>query len=153
MEVIVAGINHKSASLDIRECLAITHEDMPTSLHTLKNRAGLDEVVIVSTCNRIEVYAAVKEDASNAPKRISYSNVHSSPSAHMPSCVFITIVTPAESVMVPDQVVVSVLQVESDARETRTNAQLEPSLTSCVLTMMLPTESPRISVSEDRPWY
>ncbi|MHC4662899.1 MAG: glutamyl-tRNA reductase [Planctomycetota bacterium] len=73
MAIIVVGINHKSASLDIRECLALSYEDMPSALHAIGNKAELNEIVIVSTCNRVEVYASVTEEPKVASKRIEKS--------------------------------------------------------------------------------
>lgn len=56
MHIIVVGINHKSASIDLRERLAFKRETLPDSLQKLKQSVGLSEAAILSTCNRIEVY-------------------------------------------------------------------------------------------------
>ncbi|TET38796.1 MAG: glutamyl-tRNA reductase [Planctomycetota bacterium] len=69
VEVFIAGINHKSASLDVRECLALSYEDIPPVLHALRKTAELEEAVIVSTCNRVEIYGAAAVEPDSAPER------------------------------------------------------------------------------------
>jgi glutamyl-tRNA reductase len=56
MTVLALGINHKSASVELRERLAFTPERMPEALQTIQNDAGCEEGVILSTCNRTEIY-------------------------------------------------------------------------------------------------
>lgn len=56
MSVVAIGLNHKTASVELRERLAFTPESLPIALQELKEQQILDEVVIVSTCNRTELY-------------------------------------------------------------------------------------------------
>lgn len=56
MTVLALGINHKSASVELRERLAFTPERLPEALKTIKAQASCDEAVILSTCNRTEIY-------------------------------------------------------------------------------------------------
>lgn len=56
MTVLALGINHKSASVELRERLAFTPERLPEALQTVQKNAGCDEAVILSTCNRTEIY-------------------------------------------------------------------------------------------------
>ena len=60
MKIIVAGLNHKSAPLDIREKLAFDATEIVTALRQLKNRFHEAEFVLLSTCNRVELYSASK---------------------------------------------------------------------------------------------
>lgn len=53
----VLGINHATAPIDIREKLSVSDARAAEQLHFLKERAGLDEIVLLSTCNRTEAYA------------------------------------------------------------------------------------------------
>ncbi|MDQ4025897.1 MAG: glutamyl-tRNA reductase, partial [Actinomycetota bacterium] len=59
MAIVVAGLNYKSAPIALLERLAIPHDRLPKALGELSNRAHVLEGVILSTCNRVEVYAAV----------------------------------------------------------------------------------------------
>lgn len=57
MELIVVGINHKTAPVNIREKVAFAPEQMGHALNDLKSSESLKEVAILSTCNRTEIYA------------------------------------------------------------------------------------------------
>ena len=54
----ILGINHKTAPVALREKVAFSEERLLAALHTLRQETGVAEVVILSTCNRTEVYWA-----------------------------------------------------------------------------------------------
>lgn len=56
-EIYAIGLNHRSAPVDLREQLAVAEDDHARILAGLRERAGLAEAMVVSTCNRVEVYA------------------------------------------------------------------------------------------------
>ena len=56
MPLHVLGINHHTAPLEIREKIAFPAERLPETLAQLRSGAGIAEAVIVSTCNRTEIY-------------------------------------------------------------------------------------------------
>jgi len=58
MTIIVVGLNHKTAPLDIREKLAFDAADTMKALRQLKNSFHKAEFVLLSTCNRVELYCA-----------------------------------------------------------------------------------------------
>ena len=60
MSVSVIGINHRTASVAVRERFAIPPDQVPNVARALKVRDG-DEVVVLSTCNRVEFYLASGE--------------------------------------------------------------------------------------------
>ncbi len=60
MDLIVIGINHKTAPVEIREKLSFTGKRIAEVNSQLKERAELTEALVLSTCNRVEIYAAVK---------------------------------------------------------------------------------------------
>jgi glutamyl-tRNA reductase len=60
VEFLVVGLNHRTASLEIRERLAVPKAQLPEALHALSARVS--QGVILSTCNRSEVYTAGTED-------------------------------------------------------------------------------------------
>ncbi len=66
MSLITLGINHKTAPLDLRERLAFTPQTLPEALQSLKKLEHVEEVSILSTCNRTELYCATSEDNDKA---------------------------------------------------------------------------------------
>ena len=63
MNISVLGLNHKTAPVCIRERLAFDTEQSRTALTELKARYPDAEFVILSTCNRVELYFAVREES------------------------------------------------------------------------------------------
>ena len=59
MSVLVVGLSHRSAPVDLLERLSLTGDDVPKALHELQQGASIAESVVLSTCNRVEVYAHV----------------------------------------------------------------------------------------------
>ena len=59
---VVLGINHKFAPLEVRERLAYPDRRIPGALKTIREKSGSDEAVLLSTCNRVEVYAFADGD-------------------------------------------------------------------------------------------
>lgn len=57
MTLIVFGINHKTAPVELREKVAFSADTLVDALKSLRAQTGASESVIVSTCNRTEVYA------------------------------------------------------------------------------------------------
>ncbi len=65
MKFALAGLNHRTAPVQVREKFAFRSEEIPAALESLQAR-GVREALILSTCNRVEVLAAVREDQSPA---------------------------------------------------------------------------------------
>ncbi|MEY2404472.1 MAG: glutamyl-tRNA reductase, partial [Acidimicrobiaceae bacterium] len=61
MSVVVIGLNHRTAPLDLLERTAVDAARLPKVLHDLCARTNLSEAVVLSTCNRIEVYAIAEK--------------------------------------------------------------------------------------------
>ena len=57
MSVFVLGLNHRTAPIGVRERIVFDSERLPRALERLRNLPGIAEALIVSTCNRTEVYA------------------------------------------------------------------------------------------------
>ncbi len=57
MNIVVVGLSHKTAPVDIREKLSFPENRIPEILGKLINREGVAEGVILSTCNRVELIA------------------------------------------------------------------------------------------------
>ena len=65
MSIVLVGVNHKSAPVEVRERLAFTEEACSTSLRMLVDGEVVREGLIVSTCNRVEVLAETASDRLN----------------------------------------------------------------------------------------
>ncbi|RIW37723.1 glutamyl-tRNA reductase [Bacillus salacetis] len=61
MHIITVGLNYKTAPVEIRERLSFNEADLQTAMEALKGKKSILENVIVSTCNRTEVYAVVDQ--------------------------------------------------------------------------------------------
>jgi glutamyl-tRNA reductase len=61
MEILVIGLNHNTAPIEIRECLAFPEDRLGDALSKVHSLPSVKENMIVSTCNRVEVYAATRE--------------------------------------------------------------------------------------------
>src|SRR6185369_4004019 len=59
----VLGINHHSAPLEVREKVAFAPENQAAALAELAGQPGMSEAVLVSTCNRTEIYCSAEDPA------------------------------------------------------------------------------------------
>ena len=59
--IILIGLNHKSASVDVRECLAFTDDDTRSALAGLRGIKTIDEAMLFSTCNRVELLISARD--------------------------------------------------------------------------------------------
>lgn len=62
MTLIAFGINHKTAPIELREKIAFSPDAIVQALASLRQHTGASESVILSTCNRTEVYAQLDEN-------------------------------------------------------------------------------------------
>ena len=60
MSIVVIGINHRTSPVTLLERMTINETAMPKALHSLSVRDDIREVVVLSTCNRTEVYAVAE---------------------------------------------------------------------------------------------
>ena len=65
-QLLLVGLSHHTAPLEVREKLAIPATELPDALRALRER-GLEEAMLVSTCNRVELYASA--DSTQAATR------------------------------------------------------------------------------------
>ncbi len=61
MHLIVVGLSHKTAPVEIREKLAVPESRMGEALTRLTSYSGVKEGLLLSTCNRVEVYSVVDD--------------------------------------------------------------------------------------------
>ncbi|RAZ68596.1 glutamyl-tRNA reductase [Planococcus maitriensis] len=61
MHTLVVGVNYRSAPVSIREKLSFIESELPRAMQALQQQKSILENVIVSTCNRTEIYAVVDQ--------------------------------------------------------------------------------------------
>jgi glutamyl-tRNA reductase len=67
MTLIALGLNHQTAPLALRERVAIAPETAASAIASLLERPGVHEAVLLSTCNRTEIYCRVASGAEQVP--------------------------------------------------------------------------------------
>jgi glutamyl-tRNA reductase len=84
MHVILLGISHKSAPVELRERLDFQTRGLEAALRRLSARESLSEVVVLSTCNRAELYAACEEPDSARGELVGFlGDYHGVPAAEV----------------------------------------------------------------------
>ncbi|MFW5855554.1 MAG: glutamyl-tRNA reductase, partial [Thermodesulfobacteriota bacterium] len=58
LKIVLIGMNHKTAEVELRECLGFSHEEADAALQSFQDAPAIAEVVLISTCNRIEILMA-----------------------------------------------------------------------------------------------
>ena len=74
MNLIALGINHNSAAVEVRERVAFAPEQVSEALADACEAGRVEEVVILSTCNRTELYAIVPEGIKPADKALQLTD-------------------------------------------------------------------------------
>jgi len=70
MSIVILGLNHKSAPVEIRERLAFDPSEATAALGRLKEMDRAAEFVLLSTCNRVELYYAGDQDSAHIASRL-----------------------------------------------------------------------------------
>ncbi len=70
--IILAGVNHQTAPLEIREKLAFADDDVLSALDALIELDLIHEVILFSTCNRVEILFSTNDAAAATAAVISY---------------------------------------------------------------------------------
>jgi glutamyl-tRNA reductase len=71
-EIVLIGLNHKTAPIELRECIAFSPDQTTAALVDLKNDPAVSEVLLFSTCNRVEVLLVTEQtsEAVDTAKRL-----------------------------------------------------------------------------------
>ncbi|SHG89684.1 glutamyl-tRNA reductase [Thermosyntropha lipolytica DSM 11003] len=69
MYILLTGLSYRTAPVEVREKLALCTHDLKEAYTCLKNEEGIEGVVILSTCNRMEIYATTR-DLDKARERV-----------------------------------------------------------------------------------
>ena len=60
MALFVAGLSHRTAPIELRETLAVEEDKLRELLRDVQDAGVIDEVLVISTCNRVEVYGVAE---------------------------------------------------------------------------------------------
>jgi len=74
MSLLILGVNHHTAPIDVRENVAITDAMLTQELSELMTLNAIQEGLIVSTCNRTEVYCYVDDINTGTQSLLSWLN-------------------------------------------------------------------------------
>ena len=66
MELVLIGLNHRTATVELRERVAFSAEQARRAASELRERGILEETLVLSTCNRSELYGVPPEEAANS---------------------------------------------------------------------------------------
>ncbi len=70
MEILCIGLNHETAPVAIRERLALTGDALEETLRWLKERPPVQEALVLSTCNRVELYLVTEEKSDQVDRMV-----------------------------------------------------------------------------------
>jgi len=71
MEIVLVGLNHRTAPVEVRERLSFTAEQARQAAEQLRSRGILEETLVLSTCNRSEVYGVPPETSHECAPGLS----------------------------------------------------------------------------------
>lgn len=77
MNIAVVGLSHKTAPVEIREKLSISEDQIEQAIARLRNYPHICEVVILSTCNRMEIYVSLISAEHTIQEVIEFLSEHS----------------------------------------------------------------------------
>ena len=80
MNLIVIGVNHQTAPVEVREQFAIPEARLPEAVKCLASHPGIEEAMIVSTCNRVELVARATDGERRSARLPAASCTASIPS-------------------------------------------------------------------------
>ncbi len=63
LDIVLLGINHKTAPIELRECIAFSEDQSKSALHSLMRKTFIKEALLFSTCNRVEVLVVTDDKA------------------------------------------------------------------------------------------
>jgi len=71
MEIVLVGLNHRTAPLEVRERVSFTAEQARRASEELRSKGILEETLVLSTCNRSEVYGVPPETSRESAQGLS----------------------------------------------------------------------------------
>jgi glutamyl-tRNA reductase len=90
MPLVVVGANYRTAPIEVRERLAYGRSEVPLTLASLRESGIAAEAVLLSTCNRTELYLVAPEERSSIEAVRHLMAQHAQlPVDHLASCLFV----------------------------------------------------------------
>ncbi|PZV15410.1 MAG: glutamyl-tRNA reductase [Leptolyngbya sp.] len=90
MNIVVVGLSHKTAPVEVREKLSIPETNCDRAIAQLCSYPHLEEVAILSTCNRLEIYVVVNETENGIREITQFLSDHSKlPAAYLRPYLFV----------------------------------------------------------------
>jgi glutamyl-tRNA reductase len=90
LEIILMGLNHKTAPVALRECIAMSTGQVEEALQILKADPCIRECVVVSTCNRVELIMTAEEgDAAVVAGKRFITDFNALPSARFEQALYV----------------------------------------------------------------
>ena len=89
MRLFAVGLSHRTAPVELRECVDFTRGGVETALAALAARGEARELVVLSTCNRAEIYAIGDTDATADGVARFFSEYHNIPHAEMTAHLYV----------------------------------------------------------------
>jgi len=77
MSIAVVGLSHKTAPVEVREKLSIPEASIESAIAQLRSYPQIEEVAILSTCNRLEIYIVAKETEQGVKDIVQFLSEHS----------------------------------------------------------------------------
>lgn len=87
-ELFAVGLNHKGAAVELREQLAIGESEHGDVLRIIKDRAQCSELLVVSTCNRVEVYGVGPDPTGISEVMPTLADTRDLPRKHLEGTLF-----------------------------------------------------------------
>src|SRR5918995_869104 len=89
MRLFAVGLSHRTAPVELRECVDFARAGVEAALSALASRQIAQELVVLSTCNRAEVYAVGDNDATAAGLTSFFSDYHGVPPEQMAEHLYV----------------------------------------------------------------
>jgi glutamyl-tRNA reductase len=89
MQIVLLGLNHRTAPLELRERVAFPADVVRHATKELRARCAVDEAVVLSTCNRCELYTVWHDGATlSAPLESFLADFHQIPRERLNGCLY-----------------------------------------------------------------
>jgi glutamyl-tRNA reductase len=77
MNIAVVGLSHRTAPVEVREKLSIPEASIESAIAQIRSYPQIEEVAILSTCNRLEIYIIAKETEQGVKNIVQFLSDHS----------------------------------------------------------------------------